>query len=705
MVIMDKARRRAAVRRSVRRHVEDADNLVIPPCRNPCRRKRALASLWQFGMTYWREEFSSPFGDCHKNMVAVLDATIREGGQHAEVMPRGSAKTTWAEIGAIYALLSGARRFVAIVAGTGEDAERMLEHIKADLESNEKLGQDFPEVCFPIEAIDGSFQRAKSMRVAGHPIPFVWQSKRVILPPVPGSLAAGGIIMARGIEGNIRGLLHKARNGRRMRPDLILIDDPQTRESANSPHQVFERIQVINGDILGLAGPRRKIAAMCAGTIIARNDVMDQLTDTRANPSWQGSRTAMVRSWAKRHEDLWLTQYADLRRQGQRDGDAHGQAATEFYRAHKADMDEGADVYWEARHDEHEISGIQSAYNLLIDRGEHVFASEYQGQPKDRVAASWVLEPEQVAARLSRVERGVVPDGCTIVTLGADVNLYGIHWVVGAYSPEAAGFVLDYGKYPSGDAPLWSEKAPYTEEAAIVAGIHAVCDDVLGRRVYRAKTGERIIPAAACFDAGYKRDAVAMATVPMRGRYGMCQIFPIRALSTKGYRPLNAQRKGDGWHLGEFGRHRCMYCNADVWRERMQRGFLLPVGSPQSLSLYGDIQSVHAHLAEHIAAERIVDVLTGDKLGMVYVWALLPGRKNDLADALTYSCAASSYCGILWEPNAAKRSAEHPTAQKRQLTPAEIAQRKAASVRPRPGPMKRGFVGGTRPGGFVGGWH
>ena len=150
MVIMDKARRRAAVRRSVRRHVEDADNLVIPPCRNPRRRKRALASLWQFGMTYWREEFTSPFGDRHKHMVAVLDATIREGGQHAEVMPRGSAKTTWAEIGAIYALLSGARRFVAIVAGTGDDAERMLEHIKADLEGNEKLAQDFPEVCFPI---------------------------------------------------------------------------------------------------------------------------------------------------------------------------------------------------------------------------------------------------------------------------------------------------------------------------------------------------------------------------------------------------------------------------------------------------------------------------------------------------------------------------------------------------------------------------
>jgi len=646
-------RTKASERERKNRENADARAITLPDCANPERRAFALSSLWNFGQTYYANKFYIAPAPIHLELTTTLEKIIREGGNEADVLPRGSAKTTWMEIAVMWAVLAGLRKFVVLVAGTGELAASMLDRIKAEVEGNDLLLEDFPEVCAPVRLLEGIAIRAKSMTLKADPtdIPllFEWKKGKVTFPNVPNSPALGATIKPIGIEGNLRGLMHKQKGGKTIRPDLVLIDDPQTRESASSPHQVRERINTINGDILGLAGPRRKISAMIAATIIQRGDVADQLTDRKLNPVWQGRRVPMVLSWPTAHETLWLSEYAELRKEAQRGGDAAAKVATDFYNSRREEMDAGGQVYWPERHNADEVSGLQHAYNLLIDFGKHVFFSEYQNDPQPIVGAAWEITPEMVAARVSSVPRGQVPEGCGTLSLGCDVNIKnGLNWVLLAETPEGAGFVVDYGKFPSGEVPLWKEGASYTEEQAIFNGLLSVFDHVCAQQVYlRADNGERVFPAICAADCSYKREAVFRAVQTARMKYGSTQFVAVRGLSSKTYRPLNAARKGDSWHVGEFGPSRALFINVDTWRERMQKGFLLPMGSMGgSLALFGKQPAQHAEIADQLTAEMVIDVLHGERMGMVYVWGVQPGRKNDKADALTYAMAASCYAGV-----------------------------------------------------------
>lgn len=668
-----------------RRRAESERTVVIPKCRKPRRRAEAERSLWAWAATYCAHRMPLPSAPVHMDLASDLDAVVRSGGNIARVLPRGSAKTTWMELGAIYAVVTGMRRHVVIVSGTGEMAEDMLTRIRGEVEANDLLEEDYPEVCVPIRALEGSPMRAKTMLIDNGsdllPISFEWKTGKAVFPRVPGSRCCGSIIVARGIEGNLRGMIHKLPSGQSVRPDLVLVDDPQTRESAGSPVQCRDRIDTINGDLLGLAGPNTKIAAMVAATIIRRGDVADQLTDTKLSPAWGGKRVAMVSTWAK-NEALWMDQYATLRKDAQRAGDAAGKDATEFYAQHRAEMDEGCSVYWPARYNADEISAVQHAYNLLIDRGEHVFFAEYQNDPKPAHAIGWELVEEDVRSHLSGVPRGRIPDVCEVVTFACDINpAYGLNWVVSAYSIDGAGYVIDWGKYPSGDVPIWdAKKSSVTEEQAIFQAILNVYADVANRS-YQKANGERVRMSCASFDCGYKREAVYKACAALRTTAGQTQVIPIRGMSGRYYRPRSTDRRGDSWHIAAVGNGRALVINADTWRERAQKAFLAPVGSPcGSLALYGNDARQHEIYADHVCAERIVDILHGERGGIVYAWAQLPGRKNDLLDATVYAMACASHQGVTFGPNQAVSAHTQPTRAEPQPA-ADTTQRPHVQVR------------------------
>lgn len=687
---------------------DEARAIEIGQCVNPARRSRAIASLWTFGNTYFAHHFYIECSPMHRDLVDGIEYRMRNGGEKAEVWPRGSAKTTWFEIATLWAVLSGLRKFMVLVCANESLSTISLDRIKSELETNDLLACDFPEACDPVIALEGINQRAKN---AIYQTPdgikrcgFIWKTDTITLPDIDGAPGGGAIIFATGIEGSVRGLKFKHPRLGSVRPDGFLVDDPQTPESAKSPSQVKSRLLKIKSDLLGLAGPRRKIAGFVAGTVIARGDVMDQLTDHDLNPSWDGRRVPMVSAWSGRHDDLWLTQYAELRKSGQRNGDQTTAEANAFYAANRSAMDAGCSVYWPARFNADEASGIQHAYNLLIDRGPDVFYSEFQGDPKPQTVAAWTLDEATVQEHLSRVPRAMVPDQCTTLTVSCDVNLYGINWTMQAWTEDAAGYVVDWGKFPAGETPLWNAQSSVTEEQAIFAGLMSVADEVMTRRVYlRHEAKDRVYPSVFVADCGYKKDAVAQACAAMRMRYGALQVIPVRALTTKVYRPSAAIRKGDGWHTGRWGNASVLFINADVFRERMQKGFLLPVGSPGgSLSLYGADPTIHRVLAEHVCAEQVVDVLHGERMGTVYVWSVTPGRKNDLADATTYGVAAAAYGGVQFggiEKQTRKRidRGRQVDQAKPVDTPANIPAESLSPARP-----MRHKARGRR--GFVNGW-
>ena len=122
-----------------------------------------------------------------------------------------------------------------------------------------------------------------------------------------------------------------------------MIDDPQTSESAGSLEQTRKRVRVLAGDILGLAGPGKKISGIMPCTVIRPGDMAEQILDKSKHPEWNGERCKMLYQMPT-NEELW-NRYADLRADELREKGTFA-AATEFYRQHREEMDAGAKVSW-----------------------------------------------------------------------------------------------------------------------------------------------------------------------------------------------------------------------------------------------------------------------------------------------------------------------------------------------------------------------
>ncbi|NQU22268.1 MAG: hypothetical protein HQ567_13375 [Candidatus Nealsonbacteria bacterium] len=144
--------------------------------------------------------------------------------------------------------------------------------IRTELDSNELLLEDFPEVCFPIQALDGIANRCSGQLYQGPRTHIGWTAREIVLPTIPESKASGAIIKVAGITGRIRGMKSKTPDGRSLRPSLVVLDDPQTDESARSLSQCATRESILAGAVLGLSGPGKKISGIMPCTVIRPGD-------------------------------------------------------------------------------------------------------------------------------------------------------------------------------------------------------------------------------------------------------------------------------------------------------------------------------------------------------------------------------------------------------------------------------------------------
>jgi hypothetical protein len=83
----------------------------------------------------------------------------------------------------------------------------------------------------------------------------------------------------------------KKQDGRTIRPSLVIIDDPQTSESAGSLEQTRKRVRVLAGDILVLPDQVKRYRASCPCTIIRPGDMAEQILSKEKHPEWNGERT------------------------------------------------------------------------------------------------------------------------------------------------------------------------------------------------------------------------------------------------------------------------------------------------------------------------------------------------------------------------------------------------------------------------------
>ena len=585
--------------------------------------------------------FYLPWSADHGRVIAKLETAILSGGLFAEAMPRGSGKTSIAEGAVLWAILNGHCRYVPIIGSDKGAAQDILASIQIELETNDKLCKAYPAPCELVRDIEGRALRCAGQTVNGKRTRIELRRDILVLPSVPGSASSGAIVKVFGLTGRLRGLKHKLEDGTVVRPDFILLDDPQTDESAKSAQQCDDREKLIKGAILGMGGPDGRVSAVMPCTVIGKDDLADRMLNIKDHPEWHGERTKLIYKWPKAQKTLW-TEYAELYKDGMRRGD-EGKGATEFYKQHREEMDEGAKVAWDQRKSEDELSALQHAENLLLRVGKRVFMAEYQNSPEEAKPALYKLTPEMVAGSTNQVNEFNMPAPAAFLVGFVDINpTVGLHWIVLWSDLTLMGGAAGYGKYPpaEGDA-LWSADAPgkQSEPQAIFSGLSALTKQLTEDMTFLHDGAARQLDVL-MIDCGYQMQTVfdfcrhTKSTVPL---------VPSRGWSGQRYRVTNAKKIGNNWQIREFkGKGNVIVHNADYWRIHAQRAFLLPAGAPGSLSLYGDTGGVHRKIAEHMCSETLVEFVRGD-LYDHYTWHM--HGANDLLDCMVGCCVAASYCG------------------------------------------------------------
>jgi hypothetical protein len=643
----------SAARRSVSAKGREIGDL--PPVKDAKRRASCARDFRLFCETYLAESFPLAWSPDHLTAIAKIEAAVLRGELFAFAMPRGSGKTTLCEAACLWAMLYGHRPFIVLVGADQTIASAMADSLKAQIENNDTLLEDFPEACYPVRCLDRIAQRAKGQTYQGKPTEIDWAADQVTLPFIKGSPSAGACVRVAGITGRIRGLKHTRPDGKTIRPSLVLIDDPQTDESASSPSQCQTRERILSGAILGLAGPGAKIAGLCTITVIRPDDLADRLLDRARHPAWQGERTKLVYEWPAA-EDLWL-EYGELRRSGQRNGTGTAEADA-FYAARQAEMDAGARVAWPERRNEDELSAIQHAWNLRIDRGEAAFWAEYQNQPIAEDVASDKLDKRGLALRATPLAKGIVPANHHQLTAFVDVQDRVLFWLVASWSEQFGGHVVQYGVYPdqgvsffeAGSAKRTLAKAANGAgfEASLTAGLDKVTQMLLSKD-WKREDGTAMRVGQVLIDANWgkstqtvrtfvKRSPHASLLLPSHGR-GIGASSP--ALTDKG--KARGDRIGLNWRIGQVNGQRSVTYDTNYWKSFVAARLRLASGDPEAIMFCA---GEHDLLFEHLTNEY--PVRTESSRGRVVdEWKLSGTRfENHWWDCLVGAACAASIAGV-----------------------------------------------------------
>lgn len=662
----EKHRRRAA-QRSRDRYARDAELGEIPAVVDPERRARCELDFWLAVHEYFLPACYPALSPMHRQVCGNLQAAAIDGGLFAQAIFRGAMKTTLAIWATVWALLYAHRRYVVLFAYKEDDAVDLMEDIKAELLENDKLLEDFPEVLYAVHAVGGNNQRARNQLYQGEKTGGAWEKTEIVLPKCGDSKCGHGVVRVRG-QGNARGLRKRMPDGSRLRPDWFIGDDCENDDSAASAVRVEKLIGRIFKSWLPMAGHAGTIAGVLNGTIAARGAMIDKATDPHDErfAGWEKYRAPMLLSRSTAHETHWLGPYREIyittgdgRTPAQR-----RRRATEYYEAHRAEMDAGAEVGWVGCYtpDKQEVSAVQHAYNFLIELGEEAFATECQNEPLKTEAEEVVLPASVIVRKQSPHKPGVVGPEATHLVAMVDQQDSVLYWGVAAFGDGLSGYLVEYGAWPDQkslyftlatlrttlgayyrDSPRPEHGGPgalLEEDAAIVAGLSDLERMLFSRRYARVGGGELAVDLMGVDQAnGNRTDVIRkwIHTSPNKARIIGTQGRGIRAKDAPMAQwPHHAgERRGLEWverRAKELGTRHLLY-NTNYHKLGFFRALRLPSGSVGSLALpLVTSPARHQLFADHCQATSC-DLVTSDaQERSAYEFADKPGADNHFFD-------------------------------------------------------------------------
>jgi hypothetical protein len=620
----------------------EAARIVIPPIRNLARREASLKDPELFLKTYFADRYRLPFGRHHYEMIDSIIKRAKHGGRQAIAAPRGCGKSELTKGLLCFLLLAGMVRFPLVVAATTDLAQKTYSDFRRKIAYNDLLLDDFPEVCFPVRALEGAPQRASKQHVDGKLTGIVWTANDYIsLAHVPGSIYGGVKMTYFGLDSAFRGC-----NIDGDRPGFVLIDDPETEESAGSDVQIEARENILNKDIAGLASQEENIAIVVLTTVQNRKCYSFKLTDRKLSPSFGGMRFGIIVSWPK-DMDLWQ-EYIAVRHADQEKGDENGRNAVAMYLANREAMDAGVEML--SSHfvpvtlddgTELVFSAIQQAFNKIADTSMDDYLTEYQNDPpKEEEEETLRLTAGRVASRISGYDQGVAPPQSEWFTVGLDIGKQWSHWVKIGWWGNAIGCITDYGILETHG--LDDRSTNKSIELALLSSLS----------VWRDSITEQHPPLLALIDSGAYSDAI----------YEFCRRAGNPFYASKGWAASRFQNTKDSDTRQSFLEARADWqqneklwlynVNTEYWKNWLQQRFNTETfdesnnfndGTLSLFNLAGD-KKRHLSFSHHIVAEERSELFEPGK-GTVRKW-IVRNKNNHFLDATALACAAAGCIGI-----------------------------------------------------------
>ena len=663
-------------------------NLTIASVTNPRRRRRCERDDCLWLRTYLPLWFSNPFTRYQRGMVEAFRARATYGGWKALAEDRGGGKTTIAKGCLLRSIVTGEIHFAGAVAATARLAQAFRQDVCDTFDRQEyaTFQGDYPEVCVPIKALAGAPARGGAQTVNGERTFLRWGAGEMVIefPTISGSPSSGALFGCAGLNSAVRGLVFHGQ-----RPDFLVLDDPETEESAASELQTEQREHLIEATLVGLAPPDRRIGILYPCTIWSSISLAATFTDPRKKPAWDGERHRLLATLPK-HMDLW-ERYQTLRQAGVLEGDRDGRAAHAFYLANRVAMDAGADVTNPYRFDgrrladgsQYEVSALEFCFNAISDVGWTAFATEHQNEPPETQNAEVLsVDVPLVMKRTNGRIRGTVSPEADYVTAGVDIGARAVHWLVMDWR-RAAGGVVDYGVIPVHSPLEGPVEAPEQVDAvqqAIFRALLEFHDMAAGGWGVGDSAAETRGLDLALIDVGYARSSMDEPVWTL-----MAESAGRTYQAAKGFGSGSGQarfspppRPGRGRRVFNhaFGtyqtrRHAWLYnVDADYWKLFVHQGLTTPPDRPGAVTLFGSDPMEHRNLARHLTAERW-EARHKPGRGTLWTWRTIR-KANHWFDCAAYAAAAAGILGVqvvgrdpAATTTAARKEADHTTTRER----------------------------------------
>ena len=197
------------------------------PDASQSRIDRCQTSIEQFAVTYFPHHFNRDFCEVHHDIFAKCDEHPPLTGKRvARCAPRKFGKTTIISlVKPLHDIAYQRKWFVLLIGESATAAEGNLATISSELDSNDLLLQDFPHLL-PAKDTKGQFVK--------------WTDRQLVFKNY-------ATIVARGMGARMRGLKYRER-----RPDVAILDDPESPETADTFLKRRRHKRWFGGTFMGL---------------------------------------------------------------------------------------------------------------------------------------------------------------------------------------------------------------------------------------------------------------------------------------------------------------------------------------------------------------------------------------------------------------------------------------------------------------------